>query len=223
MLQKGAGGIPLLMVMIFLAAAAFAQSENDFDILQNRAGGVTITGYRGTEKNVVIPETIGGMKVTIIGLRAFFNKSLTGVTIPESVTYLESQAFANNQLSALTMLNCVIIGYGAFSDNQLTELILPEGAATIGPMAFARNQLAGVIIPGSVIHIGNGAFTGNPLRSVAVGANRNIDNGQGFDPSFVNYYISTEKKAGTYLRENRVWALQAEPDFSQESPAGLSD
>jgi hypothetical protein len=220
MLKKS---VLLSAMIIFLCAALFAQSEDDFDILQNRAGGITITGYRGSEKNVVIPETIGGMKVTIIGLRAFFNKSLTGVTIPESVTYLESQAFANNQLNALTILNCVIIGYGAFSDNQLTGLILPEGTATIGPMAFARNQLSRIVIPGSVIHIGNGAFTGNPLGSVTVGANRNIDNGQGFDPSFTNYYASTGKKAGTYVKENRVWTLQAEPDFSRESPAGLSD
>lgn len=210
-------------MIICLGTALFAQSEDDFDILQNRAGGITITGYRGSEKNVVIPGTIGGMKVTIIGLRAFFNKSLTGVTIPESVTYLESQAFAGNQLNALTMLNCVIVGYGAFSDNQLTELILPEGAATIGPMAFARNRLTRIVIPGSVIHIGNGAFAGNPLESITVGADRNIDNGQGFDPSFTNYYVSTEKKAGTYVRENRVWTLRAEPDFSRESPAGLSD
>jgi hypothetical protein len=214
---------PLLITMILFGAALFAQSEDDFDILQNRAGGITITGYRGTEKNVAIPETIGGMKVTIIGLRAFFNKSLTGVAIPETVTYLESQAFANNRLNSLTMLNCVIIGYGAFADNQLTELILPEGAATIGPMAFARNRLAGIVIPGSVIHIGNSAFEGNPLRSVAIGANRNIDNGQGFDPSFVNYYVSTGKKAGTYVRENRVWTLRAEPDLGRENPDGLSD
>ncbi|MDR1374254.1 MAG: leucine-rich repeat domain-containing protein [Treponema sp.] len=211
----------LFVIMIFFGAALFAQSEDDFDILQNRAGGITITGYRGTEKNIVIPGTIGGMKVTIIGLRAFFNKSLTGVTIPETVAYLESQAFAGNQLNALTILNCVIIGYGAFADNQLTELALPDGAATIGPMAFARNQLAAVVIPGSVIHIGNGAFAGNPLVSVTIGANRNIDNGQGFDPSFVNYYASAGKKAGTYSKENRVWTRR--PDLSRENPDGLSD
>jgi hypothetical protein len=212
MLKKGGGASLLILLLICSGAALFAQSGEDFDILQNRAGGITITGYRGTEKNVVIPETIGGLKVTIIGLRAFFNKSLTGVTIPETVSYLESQAFAGNQLSALTIGNCVIIGYGAFQDNHLTELILPEGAATIGPMAFARNQLSGVVIPESVLHIGNGAFAGNPLESITIGANRNIDNGQGFDPSFINYYAAVGKKAGIYVRENRVWTLRAEPD-----------
>jgi hypothetical protein len=54
----------VLVALLLLASYVFGQSEDDFDIMQNQQGGITITGYRGTTKQVVIPETIEGIRVT---------------------------------------------------------------------------------------------------------------------------------------------------------------
>jgi hypothetical protein len=206
-----------IIILSVIPAGLFAQAGEDFDILQNKTGGITITGYRGEEKNVVIPETMGGVPVTVIGNRAFYNKSLTGVVIPGGVTKIEPEAFADNRLRELA-LNCTSIGYGAFSNNQLTGLSLSGGLTLIGPRAFAQNQLTAVAIPRSVAYIGNGAFAGNPLGAITIGANKNIYASQGFEQSFVNYYAGAEKKAGAYVKDGRVWSLRDEPGEGAQVP-----
>jgi TolB-like protein len=49
-------------------------------------GGIEITGYKGTDKKVVIPAKIGRWPVTSIGGNAFSNNDLTSVTIPANVS-----------------------------------------------------------------------------------------------------------------------------------------
>jgi len=222
----------LFLILFFLGSIIFAQTlsilstdPNDeepvtgrFELLQNRFGGVTITGYKGTEKTVEIPETIGGLPVTIIGNRAFFRKDLSAVTIPETVVTIEPLAFAENQLQTANIPGCVSIGYEAFAGNQLTSLILSEQLSSIGPRAFINNKLAAITLPGKITNIGKDAFAGNPLTSITVGLNRNLFVSQGFELSFVNYYISMGRRAGVYIKDDRVWSLREPPT----SPNGRS-
>ena len=182
----------------------------DFELLQNRFGGITIIAYKGTEKNVVIPEAIGGIPVTIIGNRAFFRKDLASVTIPDTVVTIEPLAFAENRLEAVDIAGCVSIGYEAFADNQLTTLVLSEHLSSIGPRAFIGNRLYAITLPGKITNIGKDAFAGNPLASITVAANRNLFVSQGFEPSFVNYYVGAGRGAGVYVKSGRVWSLREE-------------
>ena len=56
--------------------------------------GITITGYTGPGGAVAIPAVINGRPVTDIGLAAFAGvNTVTDVTIPNSVTSIEVQAF----------------------------------------------------------------------------------------------------------------------------------
>jgi hypothetical protein len=52
-----------------------------------------IQGYNGTDKNVIIPDTISGQQVTGIGEEAFKDKNLTGVTIPNRIISIGSSTF----------------------------------------------------------------------------------------------------------------------------------
>jgi hypothetical protein len=57
-------------------------------------GTITITGYIGSGGPVTIPDTIGGLPVTSIKNSAFYYaRSITSVTIPNSVTNIGYQAF----------------------------------------------------------------------------------------------------------------------------------
>jgi hypothetical protein len=147
-----------------------AVKENDtpFSIRIN-ADTVTITEYRGTVKDVVIPERIGGLPVTTIGSQAFYNNQLTSVAIPGSVTSIEYGAFYNNQLTSVAIPDSVTsIGPQAFYNNQLTSVTIPGSVTSIEDGAFYNNQLTSVTIPDSVITIGYQAFYNNQLTSVTI-------------------------------------------------------
>ncbi|GHU80995.1 hypothetical protein FACS189468_2410 [Spirochaetia bacterium] len=212
----------LFSAFMGLWIVVFGQSNDDFTIVQNRIGTVTITGYGGTENNVIIPGEINGTTVTVIGSRVFQNKALTGVTIPGNITSIGFQAFSNNQLTAVQLPpGLTSIEYEAFADNQLTDLIIPDSVTSIGLRAFARNQLTRVAVSQGVTYIGKDAFAGSQLTSITMGANKNIFTSQGFELSFVNYYGSTGKKAGTYVKNDRVWSRQEESlgEAAREAPA----
>jgi hypothetical protein len=222
--------LPALILLAYLYIPAFAQTGNgapeenrlfgsgpveqngNFQLLQNRFGGVTITGYKGTEITVVIPESIGGLPVTTIGNKAFYRKDLAAITIPSSVVTIEPLAFAENRLGSVEIPGCVYIGYEAFAGNELSAVIFSEGLSSIGQRAFYNNRLTDITIPGRVNNIGKDAFAGNPLQSITMGVNRNIFASQGFEPSFVNYYTGTGRRAGVYVKNGQVWSLRENPE-----------
>jgi hypothetical protein len=94
----------------------FGQSENDFET-SVKNGSVTITGYNGTAKNIVIPASIDDLPVVSIGNLAFYGCQLMSVTIPASVTSIGTGAFRDNQLSTVTVFDSVSIGDYAFDEN----------------------------------------------------------------------------------------------------------
>ena len=60
------------------------------------------------------------------------------------------------------------IGYGAFSDKQLTSVTIPDSVISIGEAAFEGNKLANITLPASLIHLRGQAFDGNQLTSVVI-------------------------------------------------------
>jgi hypothetical protein len=111
-----------LFAALTLALPVFAQNVRDFTVRANMidgVNGITIVGYFGTEKNIVIPSIIDGIPVTAIGEQAFMLRSLTNVKIPNGI---------------------IIIGRQAFFGNQLRNVYIPPSVRTIGEAAFDNNQ-----------------------------------------------------------------------------------
>ena len=79
-------------------------------------GGLTITGYQGTDIDVTIPSSIDGYPVTEIGEGAFKNLLIRSISIPSSVRSIDWFAFSGcTCLEIITSPSSVLsIGYGAF-------------------------------------------------------------------------------------------------------------
>lgn len=112
--------MPLVLSTIFLLfclpLGSYAADFGDF-LYETSEDGVTITGYSGADTEVDIPATIEDKPVVAIGQQAFEkNKTITHVTIPESVTSIGVYAF--------------------HSCTALKEVSLPEKTATIQAAAF---------------------------------------------------------------------------------------
>lgn len=118
--------------------------------------GTTITGFSETgmeklktNKDLVLPKVnTEGEDITRIGETAFKNMGLTSVVIPE--------------------IYGLVIEAGAFRENELSRVRIPEGVMEILTFAFYKNNLRYVDIPGTVWQVGNQAFAHNDLVSVTV-------------------------------------------------------
>jgi PKD repeat protein len=125
---------------------------------------VTITGYSGPGGDVVIPDTIAGLPVTVISSSVFKNVALTSVIIPDSVTTIGSSAFYGcSGLTSVTLpYSMTTIGSSAFYGcSGLTSLIIPDNVTSIGSSAFyGCSGLTSLIIPNNVTSIGDSTFYG---------------------------------------------------------------
>lgn len=135
-------------------------NEDDFITEDLTDGTVKIIGYSGG-KDVVIPKTLGGKPVTVIGVDAFSEKNLDTLVIPDSVTTIEDYAFWACGLKKITFgSGLTSVGEGAFMYlDDLEEIHLPDSLVSIGNWAFANcKTLAELDIPDGCKSVGEGAF-----------------------------------------------------------------
>ncbi|MGN0442312.1 MAG: leucine-rich repeat protein [Acutalibacteraceae bacterium] len=134
----------------------------DFERIEKK-DGITITKYRGSEETVVIPETIEGKPVRVIGDSAFkYNSDVKHVILPENLRVIAINAF-----SYCTNLENVEIPHGTeeigvlsfFSCSKIQKMIIPDSVKEIGSYAFGDcKNLREVVIPDSVQSVGICAF-----------------------------------------------------------------
>jgi len=136
-------------------------TSSDFNYTEEN-GTITITGYTGTGGNVTIPAQINGKPVVNIRWAAFEDcTSLTGVTIPNSVTSIGWAAFQKcTSLTSVNIPNSVtsISGQAFQYCTSLTSITIPDSVTSIGDRAFSHSGLTSVTIGNSVTYIGNSTF-----------------------------------------------------------------
>lgn len=114
----------LLFLLIVLGLCSFTvhakeKTSGDFKY-EVCPGGVYISGYTGSAKNVVIPEKIAGKKVVEIGNNAFKNcKNLTSMKLISRFLYFRRGSFENcNRLMAVDYEGTKEDWEGLFSGND---------------------------------------------------------------------------------------------------------
>lgn len=125
----------------------------------NSIGAGIFGDYKGSIKNLVLPSSL-----STVPSNAFKGSTLTSVTLPEGLTEIGHDAFANcNALKSITLPSSVTtLGDVAFSTSGLTSIELPEALTDVGNYAFERcADLQQVALPGNnPITVGTGAFKG---------------------------------------------------------------
>lgn len=163
MLFGSAAALPEGVFDTSASITASAETSDDYSYQELADGNVEITGYTGKASALSIPSTLGGKKVTTIGVRAFQNcTSIKSVTIPDSVTSIAIYAFQScSGLTSITIPNGVkIIKASTFQNcTGLTSVTIPKSVTEIEPQAFLNcDSLKTVTIPSSVVKISDHAF-----------------------------------------------------------------
>ena len=153
------------------------------------ADGKTLLLALGELGHYVVPE-----RVEVIGASVFKDLTeLTGITLPNSLTVIESEAFAGSGLRAVRFGG----GLRTIKDNaffrceQLTRVVFAEGLEKIGPRAFEGCPISLVELPASLRTLAPDSF------DILCGHNTE----QKLDISFGNPWLCTDGKA-LYTMEN---------------------
>lgn len=148
----------LLLTAVPMSTVTAAGAEDfTYEIL---ADCVTITGYTGSDTNLIIPDTIEGYPVTVIGDSAFMISPLTSVVIPDSVTTIRDNAFSCSFFlqSVSIGANVTYIGQDAFYWCPLTSLTVAEANpsyCTVEDVLFNKQKTTLILYPGNK----SGSFT----------------------------------------------------------------
>lgn len=129
--------------------------------------GVTYTDTK-TEKLGMVNHTMNGNECVNCdyafteGLEYTLSEDGTYYIVSDIGTTTETEIYIPSEYNSLPVLS---IGDNAFSSEEITKVVIPNGVTSIGNSAFKWcNSLESIIIPNSVTSIGSSAF--NQCRSL---------------------------------------------------------
>lgn len=139
---------------------------NSKTVFHNDSGELAL---RYLPHHLIIPETVDGEPVKILGKSLYEGGNFRSVHFPETITHIKDRAFYINNFDSLELPeSLVVIGDYAFASSGLKDLVLGNNLTHIGSSAFINNKLTFVEIPNSVGFIGKHAFKDNKLESVII-------------------------------------------------------
>jgi hypothetical protein len=152
-----------LLLPAMPASVSALETDNGFLYTVLSQGYASVTGYTGSETDLVLPSEIMGHPVRSISRKAFAgNGGILSVTLPEGIDSIGDSAFAN----------CV----------RLVDVSLPSTLTQIGEFAFAGcSALPGIQIHAGVTVIRNKTFAScESLREVGLPLNLKTIGGAAF-------------------------------------------
>lgn len=126
--------------------------EGDFGFYRLNDNEVKVTVYNGKDKDIKIPETVNGSKITVVGANLFQATDVETVTIPEGITEIQKHAFSSCQnLKKVNFPSTLkVIGENAFWNcKNLENVELPSSLKKIEWYAFSATGIKSIKIPES--------------------------------------------------------------------------
>ena len=175
-------------------------------------GCVIITGYKGTAREIRVPEKIDGRDVTIIGKGAFEKYDLTKIYLPENLLIIKENAFRDCEcLEEIVFSDSLerIDRYAFHGCNKLEKIDLPESILTISDSAFSYcKSLKKVILPSNLERLGASSFANcENLTELKIPENTYADIKYGETlHTIAGFYVTVESPvgSGTYFENDNI-------------------
>lgn len=153
-------GVLLIVVALVIMALPVSEADAATSASDFVMEGSTLVRYRGTEKNVSVPDG-----VEVIGKNAFEdNTGVELVVVPNSVVRIESYAFWGCDNLDTVVLGRGLTGVGdyAFAGcGGLKQMTIPANVTSIGVQAFGDCvNMTDISIPAETLYIHETAFDG---------------------------------------------------------------
>jgi len=149
-----------------IASGAFASSTGRTDNVSTVVIGDGIKSIGSNAfaylKNLQVVDLSENHTLETIGDHAFVSTGVTSLTLPETVTRIDDNAFTYDNLTTLDLSHATqlqTIGDEAFLGSKIESLVLPDSVTSIGNQAFQFNSnLTNVKLSQSLTKIGDSAF-----------------------------------------------------------------
>lgn len=168
--------VVIFALVLAMALLSCAEKQTEGIEFTQRDGVYAVTGYNGSDVDVVIPDTYNNIPVVIIAKNAFANSDIQTIKIGSNVEEIEEDAFANATLLKRVDLNSrlEVIGKdgifismevnGAFRGCINLEAVnIPDDCKLeiLGRGTFYDcEKLKGIVLPEGLKKIGELAFGG---------------------------------------------------------------
>lgn len=130
-----------------------------------RKTGLRLTGFKGfEEKEVTIPEEIGGVPVISLGCKLFVNSMIVRIVLPDTIVELGEECFKGSKNLCEVGLSSKLksIGANCFSDCiNLSAMLLPDSVKEVGNSAFYASGIQRISFSKNITEI-----PGYPTHSI---------------------------------------------------------
>lgn len=166
----------LLVLTLCFSLCACGQKTSpveDFEY-EFENGEVTITGYKGSDLDIVIPDKIEERPVTVIGEKAFEGYDMESITIPYGITKIEYKAFEDCvNLKTVNLPDSLTEIDGFSGCESLEKIKIPDSVTGIGDFAGCKS-LTEITLPDSITGFSSRAFM-NCTNLKSINIPKNID------------------------------------------------
>jgi len=139
-----------------------------------------IIGYdESCGTDVVVPRTINGSSVTLIGMQVFADQygtpKISSVILPSSIQYILGANFSGYSSeyfflpeNVTTISNGSGTGMGTFEGAAIKKMYLPEGLNSITQYTFMGSQIEEMVIPGNLSTLPENSISSRNLKSLVL-------------------------------------------------------
>ena len=190
--------------------------------------GLETIGEESFRQNKNLTEIAIPDSVKVIGRNAFRECRLTRIFLGKGLQTIRGNAFMENQIRLVTIPNSVIlVENGAFGHNPVEVVVIP---ASLAKQTFkTERNLQGIYYPVVTTGLAGswvGKVFGSDITRITLPAGMDEDSVKyNFGDSFVNFWISQNRAAGTYLKRGPIWTklTVAEVDQLQREEQAAED